>query len=102
MLDSGDPVAYLASDFMCDGGFSISQLCDSGVDAAISVAAQTAAGRDRQHATMQAEAEVLATAAAIPLLHERVIQGEVADVMDAARDPRERLLVTSQTEIVQK
>ncbi len=31
VLDSGDPVAYLASDFGCEGGSAISQLCDKGV-----------------------------------------------------------------------
>ncbi|MDQ1121554.1 ABC transporter substrate-binding protein [Microbacterium trichothecenolyticum] len=99
VLDSGDPVAYLASDFTCTGGFSISQLCVPAVDDAISAAAKTDAGTDRQRATMAAEARVLATDAAVPLLHERVIQGESATVVDAARDPRERLLVTAKTHL---
>lgn len=46
---------------------------------------------------MAAEARILATDAAIPMLHERVIQGEVKGVVDAARDPRERILITNQT-----
>ncbi|MBK0417643.1 ABC transporter substrate-binding protein [Leucobacter sp. CSA1] len=99
VLDSGDPVAYLASDFTCAGGFSISQLCAEGVDDAIGVATETEAGAERQRATMLAEAEVLATDAAIPLLHERVIQGEVAGVHGAARDPRERILITAETHL---
>jgi peptide/nickel transport system substrate-binding protein len=99
VLDSGDPVAYFASDFTCDGGFSIAQLCSTDVDEAISRAGQTEPGEDRQRASMAAEAEVLATDAAIPLLHERVIQGESARVADAARDPRERILVTAGTSL---
>lgn len=102
VLDSGDPVAYLASDFTCKGGFSISQLCAKNVDQAIDTASQTDAGKDRQHAIMLAEAQVLGTDAAIPLLHERVIQGETANVKDAARDPRERMLVTSDTTLTGK
>lgn len=97
VLDSGDPVAYLASDFTCEGGFSISQLCTPAVDEAIRVASETEAGPERQRATMLAEAEVLAADAAIPMLHERVIQGEVPGVVDAARDPRERILITADT-----
>ncbi len=97
VLDSGDPVAYLASDFTCGGGFSISQLCTPEVDEAIRVASETEAGPERQLATMLAEAQVLATDAAIPMLHERVIQGEVPGVVDAARDPRERILITADT-----
>ncbi|MFT4258237.1 ABC transporter substrate-binding protein [Microbacterium sp.] len=99
VLDSGDPVAYLASDFTCDGGFSISQLCAGAVDEAIAKASETDAGEERQHAIMLAEALVLGTDAAVPLLHERVIQGESARVHDAVRDPRERLLVVADTHL---
>lgn len=99
VLDSGDPVAYLASDFTCGGGFAISQLCDEQVDTAIQAASGQEAGEERQLDTMLAEAEVLATDAAIPLLHERVIQGEAEGVVDAARDPRERILITGQTRV---
>ncbi|MFN3218374.1 MAG: ABC transporter substrate-binding protein [Acidimicrobiales bacterium] len=97
VLDSGDPVAYFEADFVCDGGFSIAQLCDPDVDALIAEAAQTETGDERRVAIMAAEAAILATDAAIPLVHERVIQGESASVVDAARDPRERLLVTAST-----
>ncbi len=99
VLDSGDPVAYLASDFSCEGGFAISQLCDPAVDKAISTASQTEAGDKRRDAIMRAEATILAKNAAIPMLHERVIQGEAANVRDAARDPRERALVTTGTRL---
>lgn len=93
VLDSGDPVAYLYSDFACDGSFNIAQLCDKKVDAAIEKAAETPAGDDRRQAIMAAERAVLATGAAVPMLHERVIQGEAAKLSGAARDPRERELV---------
>jgi peptide/nickel transport system substrate-binding protein len=99
VLDSGDPVAYLASDFTCGGGFSISQLCSTEVDEAIARASATEAGEDRQRATMAAEARVLGADAVIPLLHERVIQGEAPNVAGAARDPRERILITADTHL---
>ncbi|WP_139146609.1 ABC transporter substrate-binding protein [Arthrobacter sp. SW1] len=99
VLDSGDPVAYLASDFSCKGGFSISQLCTPEVDRAIAAASEAEAGDARRRATMLAEAHVLATDAAIPMLHERVIQGETSGVENAARDPRERILVTGETRV---
>ncbi|MBC3192325.1 ABC transporter substrate-binding protein [Pseudonocardia sp. C8] len=99
VLDSGDPVAYLASDFGCAGGFNISQLCTPQVQQAVQRAAGTEAGPARRAATMQAEAAVLATDAVVPLLHERVIQGESARVAGVARDPRERELITSGTTV---
>ncbi|MBN9202154.1 MAG: ABC transporter substrate-binding protein [Microbacterium sp. SCN 70-18] len=99
VLDSGDPVAYLAADFGCEGGFAIAQLCDADVDAAIADATTAAPGADRQRAILRAEALVLATGAAVPLLHEKVIQGESPRVTGAARDPRERALITIDTRI---
>ncbi|SQC05933.1 putative solute-binding lipoprotein in ABC transporter [Klebsiella pneumoniae] len=49
---------------------------------------------------MDAENMILASDAAIPILHERVIQGESAVVKNALRDPRERTLIDSQTQLV--
>jgi peptide/nickel transport system substrate-binding protein len=42
---------------------------------------------------------VLRTDAAIPMLHERVIQGDAISLVDSARDPRERLLITAATRL---
>jgi peptide/nickel transport system substrate-binding protein len=95
VLDSGDPVAYMASDFGCEGGFNISQLCDRDVDAALERASRVEPGEERQRLTMLAEAQVLALDAAIPLLHERVVQGEAKGVSGVDRDPRERELIDS-------
>lgn len=97
VLDSGDPVSYMVSDFSCEGSFNISQLCDEGVDAALEKAAMTEPGEARQKAIIEAEAAILATGAAVPMLHERVIQGEAPGVSGAVRDPRERVLITEHT-----
>ncbi|MCP3016926.1 ABC transporter substrate-binding protein [Nocardiopsis dassonvillei] len=99
VLDSGDPAAYMTSDFSCDGSFNIAQLCDEAVDTALEEAERTPAGEERRAAILEAEAAVLATDAAIPMLHERVIQGDAANVVDSAKDPRERLLVTPRTRL---
>lgn len=97
VLDSGDPVAYLTSDFSCEGGFNLSRFCNAEVDAALAAAAATPAGAPRRAAILEAERLILEADAAIPLLHERVIQGEAAGVRGAARDPRERVLITVET-----
>ncbi|CAM5666372.1 ABC transporter substrate-binding protein [Streptomyces atroolivaceus] len=99
VLDSGDPAAYLYSDFASDGSFNISQLADPAVDKALSKAGATPTGDTRRRAVVDAEAAVLATDAAVPMLHERVIQGDAADVVGAAHDPRERELVTLDTHV---
>ncbi|MET9957164.1 ABC transporter substrate-binding protein [Streptomyces sp. NPDC006339] len=99
VLDSGDPAAYLYSDFAGDGSFNISQLADPAVDSALAAASATAVGDARRRAVIAAEAAVLSTDAAVPLLHERVIQGDAARVVGAAHDPRERELVTVDTHV---
>ncbi len=97
VLDSGDPVAYMYSDFACEGSFNISQFCDAEVDEALAVASATEPGDARRAAILEAERLILEKDAAIPMLHERVIQGESAGITDVARDPRERTLITDQT-----
>ncbi|MBT2673104.1 ABC transporter substrate-binding protein [Streptomyces sp. ISL-14] len=97
VLDSGDPAAYLYSDFASNGTFNLSQFADDDVDKALKKASDTKVGDARRKAIIAAEAAVLATDAAVPMLHERVIQGDAAGVVDAAHDPRERELVTVDT-----
>ncbi|MEV5882860.1 ABC transporter substrate-binding protein [Streptomyces sp. NPDC052020] len=99
VLDSGDPAAYLYSDFASEGSFNLSQLSDPAVDKALAAASGTATGDARRKAVIAAEAAVLATDAAVPMLHERVIQGDAAGVVGAAHDPRERELVTLGTHV---
>ncbi|RLM22292.1 ABC transporter substrate-binding protein [Brenneria alni] len=97
VLDSGDPVAYLYSDFSCEGSFNIAQLCRPEIDQALQQAAVIPAGDERRKAIMRAENLILASDAAIPMLHERVIQGESAQIQGALRDPRERALINAST-----
>ncbi|MEU4394160.1 ABC transporter substrate-binding protein [Kribbella sp. NPDC023855] len=99
VLDSGDPVAYMYSDFACAGSFNIAQLCNPAVDAALTKAAGIPAGDERRAAILQAEAAILRTDAAVPLLHERVIQGDAPELLNSAKDSRERMLVTAETQL---
>jgi peptide/nickel transport system substrate-binding protein len=99
VLDSGDPGAYLQSDFTCQGSFNLAQLCDENIDKAVRDIAGIEAGDQRRAAILAAEAAVLKTDAAIPMLHERVIQGDATSVVDSAKDPRERTLITSATRL---
>uniref|UniRef100_UPI0018E54B16 ABC transporter substrate-binding protein n=1 Tax=Glycomyces dulcitolivorans TaxID=2200759 RepID=UPI0018E54B16 len=99
VLDSGDPVAYLYSDFASDGSFNLSQFADAGVDAALDTAAAAVPGEARRAAVLDAETLILNADAAIPLLHERVIQGDAATVTGSIKDPRERELVGPETRL---
>ncbi|GAB4003904.1 hypothetical protein GCM10029992_47350 [Glycomyces albus] len=101
VLDSGDPVAYMHSDFGSDGSFNLSQFGDDGVDLALDEAAQTPPGEERQTAILAAETAILNADAAIPLLHERVIQGDATHVVDSIKDPRERELIGPDTHLAE-
>ncbi len=99
LLDSGDPVATFASDYSCAGGFNLASFCDAGVDEVLTAAAAATPGTDRRLAIARAETAILAHDPSVPLVHERVIQGEGAGVKDALRDPRGRELVGADTTV---
>ncbi|MCH5670547.1 ABC transporter substrate-binding protein [Streptomyces gilvus] len=97
LVDTGDPVAVLASDFTCDGGYNMALLCDKDVDRAVAQAEGVADLTQRQQAVMAAEAEILGTDAVVPLVHQRVITGVDDSVRGALLDPYERTLVGTGT-----
>ncbi|MEU9951734.1 ABC transporter substrate-binding protein [Streptomyces sp. NPDC047939] len=100
LLDTADPVSYLASDFTCDGTFNISQLCDKRIDADVDKAAATTGTDARHAAAARAEADVLGTDALVPLLHERFVQGyDDSRVQGVSLDPLERTLITADTRL---
>lgn len=97
LLDTGDPVAVLASDYTCDGGFNIAQLCDKDVDRAVADAEKIADTAERQDAAMAAEARILGSDAVVPLVHQRIITGVGSSVQGVILDPYERTLVGTGT-----
>ncbi|MFJ4624036.1 ABC transporter substrate-binding protein [Streptomyces sp. NPDC088812] len=97
LLDTGDPVSLLASDFTCDGAYNLALLCDKGVDRAVTEAQGVADTDERQDAVMAAEAAILGTDAVVPLVHQRVITGVGTSVDGVVLDPYERTLVGTGT-----
>ncbi|MFJ8469082.1 ABC transporter substrate-binding protein [Streptomyces swartbergensis] len=99
LLDTGDAVAYLASDFTSDGVYNIARLKDAEVDKAIQAAAAESDTKRRQEKIMKAESEILRTDAVVPLVHERVVQGIAPNGEGVVLDPRERALVDLDTHL---
>ncbi|GGU31223.1 ABC transporter substrate-binding protein [Streptomyces daghestanicus] len=97
LLDTGDPVSILASDYTCDGDFNIAQLCDRDVDRAVAAAGQVTDTDERRDAAMAAEARVLGSDAVVPLVHQRIITGVADGVRGVVLDPYERTLVGTGT-----
>ncbi|RFU85528.1 ABC transporter substrate-binding protein [Streptomyces triticagri] len=97
MLDTGDPVSVLASDYTSKGSYNLSLLSDKKVDAAVRKAEDTADTDKRQDATMAAEATILGTDAMVPLVHQRIVTGVGSSVEGVVLDPYERALVGTGT-----
>ncbi|MFF3491446.1 ABC transporter substrate-binding protein [Streptomyces sp. NPDC002795] len=95
-LDTGDPVSYFASDFTSEGSFNISQLRDARVDSVVREAAGLE-GAARHRAMLRAEAAILGTDAAVPIVHEQHLQGVGAGVRGVVLDPYERQFVGLET-----
>lgn len=93
LLDTGDPVSVLASDYTCDGSYNLALLCDKSVDQAVKKAEGIADTAKRQDAAIAAEARILGTDAVVPLVHQRIITGVGTEVSGALLDPYERTLV---------
>ncbi|MGK3940245.1 ABC transporter substrate-binding protein [Streptomyces caeruleatus] len=93
LVDTGDPVGVLASDYTCDGGYNLARLCDRTVDRAVAAADAEADTGERQQAALRAEAAVLGTDAVVPLAHQRTITGVATGVRGVLLDPYERTLV---------
>ncbi|RMB80531.1 ABC transporter substrate-binding protein [Streptomyces shenzhenensis] len=97
MLDTGDPVTVLASDFACAGSYNLAFLCDKNVDKLVAAAGAESDPSKRQDAAMKAEAAILGTDAVIPLVHLKVVTGIGTSVKGAVLDPYEREFVGTGT-----
>ncbi|WP_329439992.1 ABC transporter substrate-binding protein [Streptomyces canus] len=97
LVDTGDPVGVLASDYTCDGGYNLARLCDNKADRAVAEADAVADTGERQDAAMRAEAAILGTDAVVPLAHQGILVGVATDVRGVLLDPYERTLVGTGT-----
>jgi len=93
MLDTGDPVSYLASDFTCHGSYNLAGLCDKAVDRAVADADSRADTDERHSASLDAQTAILRTDAVVPLVHQRILHGVGTSVRAVELDPYERTLI---------
>ncbi|KUN03338.1 ABC transporter substrate-binding protein [Streptomyces yokosukanensis] len=97
LVDTGDPVAVLAGDYTCDGGYNLALLCDRAVDRAVAAAERAADPAERRTAALRAEAAILGTDTVVPLVHQRVVTGVGSAVEGVLLDPYERTLIGTGT-----
>lgn len=97
LSQASDPLTLLDTDFSCDGGYNLAFLCDAHIDSHLAEFFSSASTPDRLLAAAQLEAEVLGTAAYVPVVHERLRIGRVPGVTGIAEDPLEWRIITHET-----
>ncbi len=96
MIGASDPVAYLESDYSCDGGYNLSRHCDPAVDARIKEAAGLGDDEGRLRRAAEIAGELVASGVVVPISFEHSHVG-TRDVKDVHLDPMERYFVTVET-----
>ena len=80
LVDLGDPVGYLSSDYTCDGGYNIAHYCDPAVDDMVSEAAATEDAEARNAIYAQVAEKLQGDPASVFLVHESLVTGLRSDV----------------------
>ncbi|MDT9408024.1 ABC transporter substrate-binding protein [Corynebacterium rouxii] len=96
MIGAGDPVAFLDTDFTCEGSYNLSRLCDPEIDKKIAAAKSEKNLDIRLKDAATIGADVVATGSVVPLAHEQLLVVS-KDVEGLAVDPMERSLITEKT-----
>ncbi|TCP54274.1 peptide/nickel transport system substrate-binding protein [Tamaricihabitans halophyticus] len=97
VLDTGDPIGWLASDLACDGGYNLARYCDAEVDGLIRNAAEISDPAERNAAAVDISEQILAADVLVPLAHEKTRFGLGEGVTGIAEDPFERQIITKDT-----
>ena len=98
LVETNDPVGYLASDWSCGGSYNLARFCDEEIDGMIADASGEVDLDDRLAAAVEVETAVLDTHTFVPLAGERARVGVVDGVDGVAEDPLERAIITWETQ----
>jgi peptide/nickel transport system substrate-binding protein len=80
LVDLGDPLGYLTSDYTCDGGYNIAHYCDPEVDAMVSEAAGLEDAEARHAIYAQIAEKLQGDPASVFLVHESLVTATTADL----------------------
>lgn len=93
LFGAADPVAFLETDFTCEGSYNLSRYCDPDTDGRIAAAAELPAGEPRLKAAAEIGRDIVENGAVVALAHDRLRIG-AKGVKNVTVDPMERYLVT--------
>lgn len=95
LVDVADPGGYLASDWVCEGGYNLAHYCDPETDQAISDATAIEDTDERNAAYQDIAAKLQEEAASIFLVHEKAVWGLHADVEGFEPHPLDQYVLTA-------
>ena len=75
LVDLGDPVGYLSSDWTCEGGYNIAHYCDPEVDSMVEEAATLEDSEARNAIYAQVAEKLQSDPASVFLVHESLVDG---------------------------
>jgi peptide/nickel transport system substrate-binding protein len=87
LVDLGDPVGYLTSDYTCEGNYNIAHYCDPEVDAMVSEAAKTEDTEARHAIYAQVAERLQGDPASVFLVHESLVSATRSDVQGFEQHP---------------
>jgi peptide/nickel transport system substrate-binding protein len=94
LIDAGDPLSYLRSDWSCKGTFNIAHYCDPQTDALIDKAAGTEDANARHQIEGQIAQKVQDDAGGVFLVHESLVTAVRSRVQGFKPDPRNFFVLT--------
>ena len=87
LVDLGDPVGYLSSDWTCEGGYNIAHYCDPEVDSMVEEAATLEDSEARNAIYAQVAEKLQSDPASVFLVHESLVTALSSDVQGFETHP---------------
>lgn len=95
LVDVADPGGYLASDWVCDGGYNLAHYCDPETDQQIKDAVAIEDTAERNAAYQEIAAKLQEEAASVFLFHEKAVWGLQKDVQGFEPHPLDQYVLTA-------
>ena len=94
LSDVADPIGMLTADYTCEGGYNLSQFCDSALDAKIEAAGAAEEATARHALYKEVASELQARAISVFLVHQQRSDGHLASVQNYQVHPDSHYLLT--------
>ena len=82
LSDVADPIGFLTADYSCEGGYNLSQFCDSEIDAKIDAAAAAEGAEERYALYKDIASDLHARAVTVFVVHQQRSDGHAANVQN--------------------